>query len=129
MSKLSDSEVVERLARRMGWTIHNCGDWFTVMPPTKITNYGVWDTEAEAREHVIHRNSDLLTSRDAIYSSLSGLSPSEWRQLGATLQSGYASLIDSEGDLKFLLTIRPRDLAHAIASALGEPEVGKEGCK
>lgn len=117
MSKLSDEQVVERLARRIGEEV--------------VALLGQISTKDKDGNYTCHFNPPeyhpLLTSRDALSHVLAGLSPAEWDYLNAKLCDMFNSEIHGNCLTQFVVTIQPRDLAYAIASALGEPEVGKEG--
>ncbi len=105
---MTDEQVIEKLAKRMGWSdLHfssTFGDWYGNHP-----DYGERGRCSMPR---------WVESRDALAPVLEKLSEEEWTQLGSNLQAGYASLIDSVGEFKFLLALSPRDLAHAIAEAM-----------
>lgn len=88
--KLTDEEVVGVLAERDGWT-SGVLRW---LPRTRWPDY--------------------LESRDALAPVLEKLTPEEWKRLGGYLPWPE----DGVKTYRHLLTIPPRDLAHAIAEAI-----------
>lgn len=115
MSKLSDSEVVERLARRLGSDAYfTCGDCDPCV--------GGKPEQCVFRQVVLD-----ITSKDALAPVLAGLSPDEWRRLNRALCHAYAGFVmygePVPGDaVRYFLTLDVKFLAHTIAEALGEPE-------
>lgn len=109
MSKLSDEQVVLALMKREGLR-----DLIEIKQPLR----------SELRPR-------YLTSKDALSPVLAGLSKEEWIKLDPIL-SGEVWAVQHQSTktlmtwFEAVLTLPPRTLAHAIASALGEPEVGKD---
>jgi hypothetical protein len=113
-TELTDEEVIEILARREKWEIG-------YLSPSGRTIMGKRTDENEYEERMPF-TFRYLTSRDALAPILGGLKPDEWSKLfGELNRCGKVSIE--------ILTMPPRDLAHAIARVIKDqttPRMTKE---
>lgn len=125
---MTDQEVIETLARREGWKYEEDAthdvDWnrrFNSTPICVTSPNGkrCWRWQgAEKAERGFQYEPFYLRSRDALAPVLAGLSDDEWQHLNELLWKNMTHQ-QALNVSRYVLTIPPRDLAHAIAEAIG----------
>ena len=104
---MTDSEVIETLAEREGWT--------NISAPYQRNSF--WGNIGTRPHRRIVPS--YLTSRDAIQPVLAGMSWDERKQLTLKLQQMCKDTVFTDVDATmFLLTLPPTDLARAVAEVL-----------